>query len=170
LLRVLELANKQILGRELSDSGAIRKSDFKICPKLPLGSTGDIEKVLKESNDDTLIVVRQNLHKTDLQNGYCVDPSTDMLRSNVSKSCHRSSGRNIGLIILSDPKQGWVDRNFQKKSYSFRFKKVDEINEANRSNLLIKDYDNKIVLATPRREDFDEQVTSIVNHFAQIIE
>lgn len=116
------------------------------------------------------MIARKNLQQTTLKNGGAVDTGTAALREFISRPCHRLSGRNIGLVVLSHPEQSWIDQGTDSR-YAFKFKKVEQVNEENQHHMLMKDCkaDDKLVLATTRQENLDEQVASIVDHFASLI-
>lgn len=169
-MRVLELANKEIHERRLTCARSFRKQDFKTSTKEFIGSSGEIRTILNKDNDDTLVIVEQNPHQTPLKNGGAVDTSTAVLREFMSRPCHRKSGRNLGLVILSHPEQTWVNQETQSP-YAFKFKKIDKVDEENRHHMMMKDSkeDSKLVLASQRQENTEVQIAAILDHFSQII-
>jgi hypothetical protein len=165
-MRLIELVNGEIYERVLSQTNHFNQQE----PPISRGKTKDLESVLSANQADTLVVVRKNLLDTAFNKGGLVDQTTNELRYKLSKKKIRS-GRNLGLVVLSDPKQTWKDPK-KINPFSYKFQRVDSIDATNSTNLLIRDLtdDSRIVLATPRQENLDEQIASIVDHFAQVIQ
>lgn len=173
-MRVIEAANKKIYERELSSSNELLRGQ----ERIDLGRMNNLDTVLlphKDSGkkpDDVLIIVNKNKVSAALNDGGIVDASTITLRESLSRSKFKLTGRNLGLVVLSDPDQTWK-KPTTINPHSYKFKKVDAIDRTNAPGLLIKDLnedDSMFVLATPRQGAIDEQISSIVDHFAKVIQ